>query len=53
MTAGTSKKDTEALTELSVEQGHVMRVCGTRFKGLSLSHKEWLNLTPNATPAHL
>ena len=46
MSAGTSKKDAKALLDgvKAMNNDHVMRVCGTRFKGLSLSHSEWLNL---------
>ena len=46
MSARITKKETKALLAgvKAMNNGDVMRVCGTRYKGLSISHSEWLNL---------
>ena len=46
MSAQVTKKEAKELLDgvKAMNNDHVMRVCGTRYKGLSISHSEWLNL---------
>ena len=46
MSAQVTTKEAKALLDgvKAMNNDHVMRVCGTRYKGLSISHSKWLNL---------